>query len=135
TYDIKHNPAKKDKLWNSFPSDTKKNNSIFVCHGERVGCGLIPRHIYSIIRAVNFHNHRLVEVRNPWEHGEKLNYFLNDYDSFFMEYDDLLNQFDVIERCYYTPPEKHTDLDLTNKLMSSWWDGEYNIFYATLGQD
>ncbi|KAF0457802.1 cysteine proteinase [Gigaspora margarita] len=163
TYVIKHNPAKKDKLWNSFPSDMKKNNSIFVCHGESVGCGLISRHVYSIIRAVNFHNHRLVEVRNPWEHGEwkgswsnkrynqewspwiiqkdnkhyieKLNYFLNDHDSFFMECDDLLNQFDIIERCYYTSPATHNGLDLTNKLTSSWWNGEYNIFYATLGQD
>ncbi|CAG8769028.1 9905_t:CDS:2, partial [Gigaspora margarita] len=105
----------------------------------------------------------LLEVRNPWEHGEwkgswsnkrynqewspwiiqkdnkhyieKLNYFLNDHDSFFMECDDLLNQFDIIERCYYTSPATHTGLDLTNKLTSSWWNGEYNIFYATLGQD
>ncbi|CAG8689416.1 24378_t:CDS:2 [Dentiscutata erythropus] len=136
TYDIKNNPAKKDKLWSSFPSDTKKNNSIFICHGEKVGRGLIPCHVYSIVRAVNFHNKHLVEVRNPWVHGtwkgswsderynkewspwviqkdnkhyiEELNYFLSDHESFFMEYDDFLNQFDIIERCYYTPTEIHT---------------------------
>ncbi|CAG8835161.1 17719_t:CDS:2, partial [Gigaspora margarita] len=163
TYDIKHNLAKKDKLWNSFPSDMKKNNSIFVCHGERVGCGLIPRHVYSIIRAVNFHNHRLVEVRNPWEHGEwkgswsnkrynqewspwliqkdnrhyieKLNYFLNDQDSFFMEYDDLLNQFDIIERCYYTPPATHTDLSILKLKFSTQQLGDSTLSITSHGNN
>ncbi|CAG8475445.1 15871_t:CDS:2 [Cetraspora pellucida] len=163
TDNIKNNPIKKDKLWNSFPSDTKKNNSIFICHGVKVGYGLIQHHIYSIIRAVNFHNHYLVEVRNSLDHGKwkglwsderynqewspwviqkgnkryiaELNYFLSDHDSFFMHYDDLLNQFDIIERCYYTPPTTYIGLDLTNKLVSSWWNGEYNIFYTNIGQN
>ena len=94
---VKQNPTDKNNLWNAFlaaKNPTKHLDTIFACarfehhsanpsgHGEDI-VGLVPGHMYSFLRAVNFHGNKLVEVRNPWagtewigKHNCSLQHFL-----------------------------------------------------------
>ena len=81
---VQQNPTLKAELWNAFlaaKNPSKNLDTIFACsrqkhhpanpngHGEDIK-GLVPTHMYTFRRAVNFHGNQLVEVRNPWAHNE-----------------------------------------------------------------
>ncbi|CAG8534286.1 8286_t:CDS:2 [Paraglomus brasilianum] len=159
---------KKTELWNAFLAATKNHNTIFACsrdkhHDEMPNSrgedtvGLVPGHMYSFLRAVNFHNNKLVEIRNPWAMTEwngkwsdkssewapykqkdtipELNYSLVDDGSFFMLFDDFLCEFDEVESCEYpvavaTSLNKPASISTDSLVTASWWHGTYNIYHA-----
>ncbi|CAG8583445.1 24544_t:CDS:2 [Racocetra persica] len=116
--------------------------------------GLVGNHVYTILRAVNFHSNMLVKIRNPWANTEwkgrwadsdqiwwpwtnkgtstrinELDYSFGNDGTFFMEYQDLLSNFSQIDGREY-PLTVDPNLDITNHLTSSWWNGQYSIFYT-----
>ncbi|CAG8568701.1 7043_t:CDS:2 [Ambispora leptoticha] len=111
----------KDKFW----SELRRPNTdvLFGCahfpQRSDKALGLVGGHAYSVIRAVNLENFRLLEIRNPWgqfewkgrwkDHGAEwkpeylkiLNYSFEDDGSFFMEYDDFLKHFQAVDECEF----------------------------------
>jgi len=78
---VRKDSAAKDKLWNTLLATKVPRDTIFACgrdqhhpdkpngHGEDI-MGLVPGHVYSFLRAVNFHGNQLIEIRNPWAETE-----------------------------------------------------------------
>ncbi|CAG8735329.1 5579_t:CDS:2 [Dentiscutata erythropus] len=119
------------KSWDSIYSIIN-GRKIFTCiNGEtkkpeimsHVGAdGLVGNHVYTILRAVNFHSNMLVKIRNPWANTEwkgrwadsdpiwwpwtnkgtltrinELEYSFGNDGTFFMEYRDILSNFYQID--------------------------------------
>ncbi|RHZ87928.1 hypothetical protein Glove_29g136 [Diversispora epigaea] len=147
------------RLWDTLLTITKRHK-IFTCsHIETKDPsnnvrkdGIIKNHAYTILRAENFNNHKLVQLRNPWAHAEwsgpwsdnssnwdpwknngkieKLNYLLNENDgSFFMEHKDFLSNFNQITSREF-PLASGASTNIDNDLFASWWSDQYTIFYT-----
>ncbi|KAK4191545.1 putative calpain-1 catalytic subunit [Podospora australis] len=85
--------------------------------------GIVERHAYSIMRAVEIDEQRLVMLKNPWGHSEwsgpwsdgskewtpewmkKLNHKFGDDGAFWISYKDLLRKYQTFERTRLFGPE------------------------------
>ncbi|VBB75219.1 Putative calpain-1 catalytic subunit [Podospora comata] len=118
----------KDAFWKN---ELMKVNQdfLFGCSTGHMACGygnrrgIVERHAYSIMKAVEIDGVRLVMLKNPWGKGEwrgawsdgskewtpewltKLNHKFGDDGSFWMSYKDLLRKYQRFERTRLFGPD------------------------------
>ncbi|KAK4177867.1 putative calpain-1 catalytic subunit [Triangularia setosa] len=118
----------KDAFWNN---ELMKVNQDFLfgcstghmARGYGSRRGIVERHAYSVMRAVEIDGVRLVMLKNPWGKGEwrgawsdgskewtpewltKLNHKFGDDGSFWMSYKDLLRKYQRFERTRLFGPD------------------------------
>ncbi|KAK4195169.1 putative calpain-1 catalytic subunit [Triangularia verruculosa] len=118
----------KDAFWNN---ELMKVNQDFLfgcstghlARGYGSRRGIVEKHAYSVMRAVEIDGVRLVMLKNPWGKGEwrgawsdgskewtpewliKLNHKFGDDGSFWMSYKDLLRKYQRFERTRLFGPE------------------------------
>ncbi|OTB02778.1 hypothetical protein M426DRAFT_13201 [Hypoxylon sp. CI-4A] len=109
--------------------------------------GIIELHAYSVMKAVEINDLRLIQLKNPWGKDEwkgawsdgskewtaewllKLNYRFGDDGNFWISYDDLLRKYQAFDRTRLFGPEwKITSLWTT---LSVPWTLDYHDTYFT----
>lgn len=109
--------------------------------GERKG--IQERHAYSIMRAVEIDDHRLLLLKNPWGKGEwtgpwsdgssqwtpewmqKLNHRFGNDGAFWISYDDLLRKFQTFDRTrLFNSDDWHVTQQWTSLQVP--WTNEYH---------
>ncbi|MCJ1384380.1 calpain 2, (m II) large subunit [Xylographa soralifera] len=140
----------KDQLWNEgllrvnreflFGASTRGyNHSVPVQEGRQ---GITDNHAYSILKALNYKNDRLLLVKNPWGHTEwngpwsdgssqwtsealkDLGHSFGDDGIFWISYTDLLRRYDQLWRTRLFTPDWNVSQHWTTIEVP--WSGDYN---------
>ncbi|KAK4989999.1 hypothetical protein LTR66_006908 [Elasticomyces elasticus] len=132
----------KEKFWNEELCQVNKQ-FLFGCaqgsgrHGERKG--IIERHAYSIMHAVEIDGERLLKLRNPWGNTEwsgpwsdgseqwtaewiqKLDHTFGDDGVFWISYKDLLRNYQHFDRTRLFVPENPKNPDEPKWKVTQLW--------------
>ena len=140
----------KDQLWNEGLLSVNKEflfgaSTRGYSHSDPYGKGrqgIFDDHCYSILRALNYKNHRLLLIKNPWGHTEwngpwsdgssqwtsealkDLEHSFGDDGIFWISYADLLRRYDQLWRTRLFSPHWSVSQHWTTVQVP--WSGDYN---------